>query len=201
MVAYVQGEDVERQMSVGNSTDVDCDEEISITVWNEEVMAVMPADYDVSRVQQEALQKMACWRPLPSFRVTENAVPFDLENFISTLIRTAPTDIGKMRMCGYVIRCNSVEELITFAKSVFFQLLLPCILPSFSQMLTSPVKSQGGRTPSPSSVASGDDIPVDVGPALRSGAARVKVYSFDECSNFSQVFRTRELQMSGYWDG
>jgi hypothetical protein len=68
---------------------------------------------------------------------------------------------------------------------------------SLSQMLIFPVKSQGGRTPSPSSVASYDDIPVDVGPAFRSGVARVKVYSFDECSNFSQVFRTRELRMSG----
>jgi hypothetical protein len=131
MAAYVQGEDVERQTSVGNSTDVDFDEEISIAVWNEEMMPVMPGDYDLSPVQQEALQKMASWRPLPAFRPTENANPLDLENFISTLIRTAPTDIGKMYMCGYVLRCNSVEELITFAKSVFFELLLPCILPSF----------------------------------------------------------------------
>jgi hypothetical protein len=50
-----------------------------------------------------------------------------------------------------------------------------------SQMLTfRPVKSQGGRTPSPSSVASYDEIPVDVGAALRSGAARVEVYSFND---------------------
>jgi hypothetical protein len=128
MSAYLQGEDVERETSVGNSMVVDFDEEISIAVWNEEAMAVMP-DYDVIHVPQEALQKMASWRPLPTLRVTENAEPLDLEHFITTLIRTAPTDIGKMYMCGFVIRCNSVEELITFAKSVFFELLLPCILP------------------------------------------------------------------------
>lgn len=43
-----------------------------------------------------------------------------------------------------------------------------------------PVKIQGGHTPSPTSVASFDDIPVDVGSASRSGAARVKVYFFDD---------------------
>lgn len=131
MAAYVQGEDIERQTSVGNSTDVDFDEEISIAVLNEEMMAVMAGDYDLSRVQQEASQKMASWRSLPAFRPTEYTNSLDLENFISTLIRMAPTDIGKTHMCGYVLRCNSVEELITFARSVFFELLLPCILRSF----------------------------------------------------------------------
>jgi hypothetical protein len=123
MAAYVQEEDVERQTSVGNSIDVDFDEEISVAVWNEEAIVVIPSDYDLSRLQQEALQKMASWRPPPAFRSTENANPLDLENFINTLIRTAPTDKGKMYMRGYVLRCNSVEELITFAKSVFFELL------------------------------------------------------------------------------
>ena len=64
MVAYVQGEDVERQMSVGNSTDVDCDEEISITVWNEEVMAVMPADY----MMYPVCSKRSCRRWLAGYR-------------------------------------------------------------------------------------------------------------------------------------
>lgn len=46
------------------------------------------------------------------------------------------------------------------------------------------VKGQGGRTPSPSSFASYDDIPVVVGSASRSGVARVKVYSFDDVLTF-----------------
>jgi hypothetical protein len=127
--ANVQGGDVERETSDENSTVDGFDEEISIAVWNEEAIAVMSADYDVIRMRQEALQKMASWRPLPALRVTQNAEPLDLEHFITTLIRTAPTDIGKVYMCGFVLQCNSIEELITFAKSVFFELLLPCILP------------------------------------------------------------------------
>jgi hypothetical protein len=51
------------------------------------------------------------------------------------------------------------------------------------------VKSQGGRTPSPSSVASNDEIPVDVGAALNSGAARVKVYFNDVLTSFKCLER------------
>jgi hypothetical protein len=131
MALHVQEEDAERQANAGNKTDIDFNKEISIAVWNEEVMAVMHGDDDLSRVQYEASQKIASWRPLPAFGPTEEANPLDLEIFITTLIKTAPTSIGKMCMCGYVLRCNCVEELITFAKSVFFEFLLPCILPSF----------------------------------------------------------------------
>lgn len=71
MAVYAQEKDLERPTSVGNSTDdVDFDEEISIAVWNGAVMAVMPADYDLSRVYQEASQKISSWRPLPAFRPT-----------------------------------------------------------------------------------------------------------------------------------
>jgi hypothetical protein len=130
-MAYLPEEDVEPQTSVVNITDVEFDKEISVAVWHQEAMAMIRSDYDLSRLQQEVSQTISSWRPLPAFCPTENANPLDLENFINTLIRTAPSDMGKMNMCRYILRCNSVEELITFAKSVFFELLLPCMLPFF----------------------------------------------------------------------
>jgi hypothetical protein len=94
---------VERQTRDWNNTDVDFDEEISIAVWNEALMAVMLGDYDQ-------------------------------------------------------ISMSFCKQLIAFTKSIFFE--SPCHV-SFlaSQMLTFLlVKSQGCRTPSPSSVAPNDDI-------------------------------------------
>jgi len=48
---------------------------------------------------------------------------------VKAVVENAPTEIGKVSMYGFVMRCDTVDDLKEFACSVVNELLIPRMFP------------------------------------------------------------------------
>src|SRR5579859_420824 len=110
-------------MDASQSTDDSVDEDISISMCTERIMRAF--DYDHPRCVEKALKHLNDHEPIPRLTLSTARQSIDTRSLLSLTLTLAPTPTGQTYMAAFIMSCNSGDELVQLANSLFWELFVP----------------------------------------------------------------------------
>jgi hypothetical protein len=102
------------------------EEDISISMFRERTMSA--CEYEHPSCVEKAMKHLDEYVPIPPVVVSRGKPMFDTYDLLSTTLRLAPTPTGQIYISASILSCQREDDFFEFAKSLFWELFVPCNL-------------------------------------------------------------------------